>query len=56
MKLDARKETEQRFITVARESLEEFKKNGEHITFEEFSTWVQEVKTNLKARMPACHK
>jgi hypothetical protein len=56
MKLDTQKETEQRFVAVAEESLEEFKRTGEHITFEEFSTWVQEVKTNPKAKMPNCHK
>jgi predicted transcriptional regulator len=49
-------EAEQRFIQVAQESLAEFKKTGEHITLNEFSAWVQEVKQNSHTPMPVCHK
>jgi predicted transcriptional regulator len=49
-------EAEQRFIAVAKQSLEEFKKTGEHITLEEFSGWVKAKKNNPNAAMPLCHK
>lgn len=49
-------EAEQRFIAVAKQSLEEFKKNGDHITLDEFSEWVKAKKNNPKASMPICHK
>lgn len=49
-------EAEQRFIAVAKESLEEFKKDEKHITLDEFSGWVRAKKSNPKALMPLCHK
>ncbi|SJM90893.1 conserved hypothetical protein [Crenothrix polyspora] len=49
-------EAEQRFITAAKASLAEYKKNGEHITLGEFSAWVKEAKTDPNAPMPLCHK
>lgn len=49
-------EAQQRFIAVAKQSLEEFKRNGEHITLDEFSEWVRAKKNNPKAPMPLCHK
>lgn len=52
MNLDTEKETEQRFIVVAEESLKEYKRTGEHITLDEFSTWFGELKSNPKTPIP----
>jgi len=49
-------EAEQRFIEAAKASLVEYKKTGEHLTLDEFSAWVKEIKQTPDAAMPACHK
>lgn len=49
-------EAEQRFIAAAKQSFEDYKKTGEHITLDEFSAWVKATKSNPEAAMPECHK
>ena len=48
-------EGEQRFIEAALESRLHYKKTGLHVTQDEFSTWVDALKTNPKAQPPVCH-
>jgi predicted transcriptional regulator len=49
-------EAEQRFIQLAKQELESYRKTGEHITLDEFRAWVQDVKQAPNAPMPECHK
>jgi predicted transcriptional regulator len=48
-------EVQQRFLDVAKESREHYKATGLHITHDEFSNWVDALKTNIKAKPPVCH-
>jgi hypothetical protein len=43
------------FLQAAQNSREHVKQTGLHITFDEFSTWVDAVQTNPQAQMPQCH-
>lgn len=51
----AQEEAEQRFIAAAKESRSHYKKTGQHITHEEFSSWVDQLQNNPKAPAPTCH-
>jgi predicted transcriptional regulator len=45
----------QHFIAGALRAREDMKKTGLHITGEEFSAWVQNIKNNPNTPMPVCH-
>jgi hypothetical protein len=49
-------EVEKRWIEVAQQSRAHYRAIGLHITQEEFSQWVGDLKNNLNAPMPVCHK
>jgi hypothetical protein len=51
----ASEETQQRFVEVAKNSLAESQKTGNHITLEEFSDWTKGLKKIPKAAMPNSH-
>ena len=51
----AAEEAEQRFIAAAKASLKDFKKNGQHVTLDEFGAWAKAIRKNPDAPMPACH-
>ena len=48
-------EIQSNFIRAAEESLRHFKETGLHVTFEEFSAWLEALKTNPDAPIPECH-
>ena len=50
-----REEARQNFIQAALTSYEQYKETGQHITLDEFSTWVDSVQQNPDAPAPACH-
>lgn len=50
-----REEAHQNFIKAAEASFEHYKQTGLHITFDEFSAWVDRVQKNPDAPIPACH-
>lgn len=50
-----REEARQNFIKVAQTSFEHYKETGLHITFDEFSTWVDDVQKKPDVPIPACH-
>lgn len=50
-----REEVRQNFIRAGEESAKDIKETGLHITFDEFSNWVDAIQTNSKTPMPICH-
>lgn len=49
-----REEARHNFIAAAEASFVHYKETGLHITFDEFSTWVDQVQQNPGASVPAC--
>jgi len=50
-----REETRQNFIQAAEESYVHYKETGLHVTFDEFSAWVDEVQNDPGKPVSACH-
>ncbi len=50
-----REDARQNIIAAAEASFEHYKETGLHISFDEFSTWVDEAQQGPGARVPACH-
>lgn len=50
-----REKARQNFIAAAESSFEHYKEAGLHITFDEFSQWVDKVQENPEAPVPECH-
>lgn len=50
-----KEEARQNFITAAQASFEHYKQTGQHITLDEFNTWVDKVQQNPVAPVPPCH-
>ena len=46
---------QQAFIKAAEESFEHYKETVLHITFNEFSAWVNKIQKNPETAMPSCH-
>ena len=47
--------TRQNFIKVGLASYEHYKETGQHITLDEFSSWVDAVQQTPDSPAPACH-
>jgi predicted transcriptional regulator len=47
--------TRQNFIKVGLASFAHYKETGQHITLDEFSSWVGAVQQNPDIPAPACH-
>ncbi len=50
-----REEARQNFIQAAEASYAQYKETGLHVTFDEFSAWVDEVQNDPDKPIPACH-
>jgi predicted transcriptional regulator len=50
-----REETRQNFIQAAEASYAHYKETGLHVTFDEFSSWVDEVQNDPGKPIPVCH-
>ena len=50
-----REEARQNFITAAEASFMHYKETGLHISFDEFSTWVDQVQKDPGVPTPPCH-
>lgn len=50
-----REEARQRFIQAAEASYQHFKETGLHVTFDEFSAWVDEAENDPDTPIPTCH-
>lgn len=50
-----KKETEQRFIEVAKASRVHYQATGQHITAEEFGAWVDGLDVSGRSPVPPCH-
>ncbi|MDD5334887.1 MAG: CopG family transcriptional regulator [Rhodoferax sp.] len=50
-----KEEARQNFIAAAQASFEHYKQTGQHITLDEFNTWVDKVQQNPAAPVPLCH-
>lgn len=50
-----KEEARQNFITDAQASFEHYKQTGQHITLDEFNTWVDKVQQNPAVPVPPCH-
>lgn len=48
--------TRQSFIKAALTSHEHYKETDQHITLDEFSTWVDAVQQNQQSPPPSCHR